>query len=119
MHPLTLCLLAILMPLALLSAQPAAAQTITSTSESNPYPGVRLVEGRTSGPATDFHAAYISLCNDYVHVDASAYNGIGGADAAMASSTATGSCACASTARSVGGVGWVWVLLMAAAWRRR
>ena len=52
----------------------ASAVSITSQSESQPYPGVRIVEGRTSSPNTDFYAAYVSLCNDYVHVDASASN---------------------------------------------
>ena len=47
------------------------AVTITSESASNPYPGVTIVEGRTSSPATDFYAAYISLCHDHIHVDAS------------------------------------------------
>lgn len=51
----------------------ATAQTITSTTESTPHPGIRIVEGRTSGPSTDFYAAYVSLCNDSVHVDASGY----------------------------------------------
>ncbi len=49
----------------------AQAVTITSQSESEPYPGVRIVEGRTSSPSTDFYAAYISLCHDHVYVDAS------------------------------------------------
>ena len=48
----------------------ASAQTITTRRESTPWPGVRVIDGRTSGPATDFHAALISLCNDYVHVTA-------------------------------------------------
>lgn len=55
--------------------QALKAQSIASTSESAPYPGVRIVEGRTSGPGTDFWAAYISLCHDSVHVDASPYDG--------------------------------------------
>ncbi|MBA2660942.1 MAG: phosphodiester glycosidase family protein [Bradymonadaceae bacterium] len=55
----------------LVLATPLAAQTIASQSTSTPFAGVRVVEGRTSGPATSFSAAYISLCNDYVHVDAS------------------------------------------------
>jgi MYXO-CTERM domain-containing protein len=58
-----------------LCAPAAFAVTIASSSDSNPYSGVRIVEGRTTGPATDFYAAYISLCTDYVHVDASSYNG--------------------------------------------
>lgn len=56
---------------ALCVAAPAVhAQTITSRRETTPYPGVRIIEGRTSGPATDFRAAIISLCTDYVHVTA-------------------------------------------------
>lgn len=55
---------------ALLAAAPAAAQTIASQHSTTPYPGLRLVEGRTAGPATNFHAAFISLCTDYVHVTA-------------------------------------------------
>lgn len=58
-----------------LASLSAHAQTIESTSESTPYPGIRLVEGRTSGPATDFYAAYVSLCTRDVHVDASGYDG--------------------------------------------
>ncbi|MFU8803128.1 MAG: FG-GAP-like repeat-containing protein [Bradymonadaceae bacterium] len=53
----------------------AFAQTITSQNASTPYPGIRLVSGRTSSPATNFKAAFIDLCNDYVHVDASAPGG--------------------------------------------
>src|SRR5690554_69018 len=49
---------------------PASAQTITSRNTTTPYPGVRLVQGRTSSPSTRFWAAYIDLCNDYIHVDA-------------------------------------------------
>jgi exopolysaccharide biosynthesis protein len=55
-----------------LTAGLASAQTIASQTSSTPFPGVRLVEGRTSGPNTNFKAAFIDLCNDYVHVDASA-----------------------------------------------
>jgi hypothetical protein len=55
----------------LLAADPTAAQvTIASQSESTPYPGIRLVEGRTSSPNTDFHAAFVSLCSAGVHIDA-------------------------------------------------
>ncbi len=51
--------------------QEASAVTITSQSESQPFPGVQVIEGETSSPNTDFYAAFVSLCNDYVHVDAS------------------------------------------------
>ncbi|MEC7523580.1 MAG: phosphodiester glycosidase family protein [Myxococcota bacterium] len=61
---LTLCLC--------LLAAPADAQTITSRSWSDPRPGVRILEGRTSGPTTRFYAAFVDLCADYVHVDATA-----------------------------------------------
>ncbi len=50
-------------------------QTIESSSESTPFPGVRIVEGRTSGPATDFYAAYVSLCTPGVRIGASEYSG--------------------------------------------
>ena len=53
----------------------AAAQTIASSSASSPFPGVRIVEGRTSGPTTDFYAAYVSLCEANIHVGASSYGG--------------------------------------------
>jgi hypothetical protein len=56
-------------------ASDASAVTITSSSNAQPFAGVQVVEGRTSGPSTDFYAAYISLCSDYVHVDASSYDG--------------------------------------------
>lgn len=62
-----LTLAAILTPLS------TSAQTIGATTESTPHAGIRLVEGRTSNPNTNFYAAYVSLCTDYVHVDASAY----------------------------------------------
>ncbi|MEI8256967.1 MAG: hypothetical protein WCJ30_14940, partial [Deltaproteobacteria bacterium] len=48
----------------------ASAQTISSRSESTPYPGLRVVTGRTTSPTTTFHAAMVSLCTDYVHVTA-------------------------------------------------
>jgi hypothetical protein len=50
----------------------ALAQTITSRSWSDPEPGVRILEGQTSSPTTRFHAAFVDLCADYVHVDATA-----------------------------------------------
>ncbi|MEZ4393335.1 MAG: phosphodiester glycosidase family protein [Polyangiales bacterium] len=46
------------------------AQTIASRSESTPFAGVRVVTGRTASPTTDFVAAYVSLCTNYVHVAA-------------------------------------------------
>ncbi len=58
--------------LLLLVTAPASAQTITSRSWSDPRPGVRVLEGRTSGPTTRFYATYVDLCADYVHVDATA-----------------------------------------------
>ncbi len=57
----------------------ARAQTITSTTESTPHAGIRIVQGRTTGPATNFHAAYVSLCSDSVHIDASSYGSTGSA----------------------------------------
>ena len=65
--------LSVIAVLACSTALEASAQTITSSTESRPYSGVRIVEGRTSGPATDFYAAYISLCSQSIHVDASSY----------------------------------------------
>ncbi len=47
-----------------------SAQTIASRRDTTPYPGVRVIEGRTAGPSTAFRAALISLCTDYVHVTA-------------------------------------------------
>lgn len=61
--------------LLLLLPSMAFGQTIASKTETKPYPGVTVWTGRTSGPATDFYAAFIDLCTDYVHVDASAYQG--------------------------------------------
>lgn len=60
---------ALLLAIALAPAA-LSAQTITSRSESTPYAGVRVVVGRTASPTTDFWAAYVSLCTDYVHVAA-------------------------------------------------
>jgi MYXO-CTERM domain-containing protein len=48
----------------------AHAVTITSQSETTPFPGIRLVALRTSSPTTRAWATYVDLCNDYVHVDA-------------------------------------------------
>lgn len=53
-----------------LLAAPAAAETITHESETEPYPGVRLLERHTTGPSWRIHAAFVSLCADGVHVDA-------------------------------------------------
>lgn len=53
-----------------LLAAPAAAETITSETETHPYPGVRLVERHTSGPSWRIHAAFVSLCSDGIHVEA-------------------------------------------------
>ncbi len=50
------------------------AVTITSQSQSQPYPGLTVVEGTTSSPSTEFYAAFVELCHDHVHVDASASN---------------------------------------------
>lgn len=61
--------------------EPAEAVTIDSSNASSPAPGIRVVEGRTSGPATDFHAAFVDLCADYVHVGASDYGGLRSAGA--------------------------------------
>ena len=48
----------------------AHAVTISSQSETNPFPGVRLVELRTTNPTTRAWATYVDLCSEYVHVDA-------------------------------------------------
>ncbi len=53
-----------------LASLPLSAQTITSRRETTPYPGVRVIEGRTANPTTDFWAAVVTLCTDYVHVSA-------------------------------------------------
>lgn len=53
----------------------AFGQTITSKTETTPYPGMTVWTGRTSGPTTDFYAAFIDLCTDYIHVDSSSYQG--------------------------------------------
>ncbi len=45
-------------------------QTIASRTETTPYPGVRVVVGRTASPAADFRAAIVNLCTNYVHVTA-------------------------------------------------
>jgi hypothetical protein len=68
MRPL---LSACLMLAALLGlSETAGAVTITSKTESTPYPGVRVWALRTSSPTTRAWAAFIDLCNDYVHMDA-------------------------------------------------
>lgn len=56
--------------LILACAASAGAVTITSQSETSPFPGIRLVTLRTSSPTTRAWATYVDLCNDYVHVDA-------------------------------------------------
>lgn len=53
-----------------LASLSASAQTITSRRETTPYPGVQVIEGRTANPTTDFWAAVVTLCTDYVHVSA-------------------------------------------------
>lgn len=65
--------------LLMLMPSTAASQTITSSTESTPQPGIRIVEGRTSNPGTNFYAAYVSLCSESVHVDASPYGSTGSA----------------------------------------
>lgn len=72
----TLSILAALLVATFASIDSAKAVTITSQSSSNPHPGVEIVEGRTEAPTTDFYAAFVSLCNDHVHVDASDYGGL-------------------------------------------
>lgn len=54
-----------------LAPMEAGAVNITTQTESQPFPGVTIVEGQTTSPTTRFYAAYISLCHDHVHVDAS------------------------------------------------
>lgn len=54
----------------LLGSSSARALTITSQTESSPFPGVRLVELRTSNPTTRAWATYVDLCTEHVHVDA-------------------------------------------------
>jgi MYXO-CTERM domain-containing protein len=70
-HLFTLCrvLVLLLTGLAALPA-PGIAQTISSRSWSDPYPGVRLLTGRTTSPTTRFYALHVNLCTDYVHVAA-------------------------------------------------
>ena len=53
-------------------ASPAFAVTITQQTETTPHPGVRLQQIRTTSPTTRAWAAFVDLCNDYVHVDATA-----------------------------------------------
>jgi hypothetical protein len=50
--------------------RPLMAERVTFEEETEPYPGVRLVERHTADPSWRIHAAYISLCHDGVHVDA-------------------------------------------------
>jgi hypothetical protein len=61
---------AVALSVAVLAPPRALAQTITARTESEPYPGVRVIDGQTSGPTTRFRAALIALCTDYVHVAA-------------------------------------------------
>jgi hypothetical protein len=53
-----------------LAAGEARAQQITFEEETEPYPGVRLLERHTADPSWRIHAAFVSLCHDGVHVDA-------------------------------------------------
>lgn len=48
----------------------ASAQSISSEDWSEPWPGVRLLEGQTSSPTTQFYAAFANLCADGVYLDA-------------------------------------------------
>ncbi len=43
-----------------------------SETESNPQPGIKLVARVESNPSNRIWVAYVSLCNDYVHVTATA-----------------------------------------------
>lgn len=53
-----------------LSVTTAAAETVTYENETEPFPGVRVLERHTSGPSWRIHAAFISLCADGVRIDA-------------------------------------------------
>jgi hypothetical protein len=57
---------------ALLTLWPAPAQAIAVVwdSSSTPYPGLRVRRGHSVGPTHYFRAAFVSLCDDYVHVTA-------------------------------------------------
>lgn len=62
------CTIALLVVLS--SAVPAAAETVTYENETEPFPGVRLLERHTSGPNWRIHVAFVSLCADGVRIDA-------------------------------------------------
>lgn len=49
---------------------PANAATVTYEDETEPYPGVRLLERHTTGPSWRIYAAFVSLCTDGVRIDA-------------------------------------------------
>ena len=53
-----------------LAATDARAQSVTFEEETEPYPGVRVLERHTADPSWRIHAAYVSLCTGGVHVDA-------------------------------------------------
>src|SRR5687768_1479921 len=52
------------------AAASARAQSVTFEEETEPYPGVRVLERHTTDPSWRIHAAYVSLCTDGIHVDA-------------------------------------------------
>ena len=54
----------------LVTAAGAGAQSVTFEEETEPYPGVRVLERHTADPSWRIHAAYVSLCTGGVHVDA-------------------------------------------------
>jgi uncharacterized protein (TIGR03382 family) len=53
-----------------LAAGQAHAQRVTFEEETEPYPGVVVLERHTADPSWRIHAAFVSLCHDGVHVDA-------------------------------------------------
>ena len=52
------------------SPRPASAETVTYENQTTPYPGMRVLERHTTGPNWRIHVAFVSLCNDGVHIDA-------------------------------------------------
>ena len=49
---------------------PAAALTVHFDTNTKPYPGVQVRKGHSSNPTRNFYVAFVSLCQDYVHVTA-------------------------------------------------
>ena len=52
--------------------QVARGLTIVWDTNTYPHPGIQVRRGHSVNPTRYFYAAFVSLCNDYVHVTATA-----------------------------------------------